>query len=252
MIFLVSQVDRERAALAMLCAPLQRPIVECDSVRKTARSLRRCRPHVVIARHKLGDGFSDDVIALLDELRLAPSPKIIVLVTAGTNSNADARQLELGADCVLRDPVRSDVLLAYISKYCRSPRQVAQKKEAAESIIRFAGGVFRPSDRLLHNREHVVSLTSREAELLELLTRSRGEIVTYESLYSEILGRSFRGETSNMRVLLGKLGGSTSRVGIALRQWVEVIPKMGYRYRGVRLDLNRHPPRTRSPFLPAA
>jgi hypothetical protein len=50
-------------------------------------------------------------------------------------------------------------------------------------------------------------------------------------LYSEILGRRFAGETSNMRVLLGKLGKTTAKVGLDVRQWVEVIPKLGYRYR---------------------
>jgi DNA-binding winged helix-turn-helix (wHTH) protein len=67
--------------------------------------------------------------------------------------------------------------------------------------------------------------------LVELLAHSGGELLTYECLYSDILGRSFRGDTSNMRVLLGKLTASLQPIGIGVRRWVEVIPKTGYRYK---------------------
>jgi DNA-binding winged helix-turn-helix (wHTH) protein len=77
-------------------------------------------------------------------------------------------------------------------------------------------------------------ITPREALLLELLIRAEPEVVSYETLYNEILGRKFRGDTSNMRVLLAKLSISARAVGITLRSHINVIPKTGYRYR--RLD----------------
>ena len=59
-------------------------------------------------------------------------------------------------------------------------------------------------------------------------------------------GRRFRGDTSNLRVLLGKLTASAVSLGISLQKWVEVIPKLGYRYRrprsgGMRLVKPRRP-----------
>jgi DNA-binding response OmpR family regulator len=71
----------------------------------------------------------------------------------------------------------------------------------------------------------------REVELLEILVACPDKVVTYQTLYSEILGRHFRGETANMRVLLGKLTQSFATLGCALRDWIDVIPKGGYRYR---------------------
>ena len=56
-------------------------------------------------------------------------------------------------------------------------------------------------------------------------------MVSYETLYDKILHRSFGGDTSNMRVLLGSLAASAARIGLTVRSWVEVIPKSGYRYR---------------------
>jgi DNA-binding response OmpR family regulator len=67
--------------------------------------------------------------------------------------------------------------------------------------------------------------------LVELLVGSENRIVTYDSLYHEVLGRHFDGDTSNMRVLLGKLGASARRIGISVRRNIDVIAKTGYRYR---------------------
>lgn len=252
MILIVAPDARERAAFARLCESHNMPALECDTVRAFARALRRNRTRVVLTRQKLSDGYSDDVIALLTAARLQPAAKVIVLAAAGSSSAAEARQIALGADCVLRDPVRTDVLLAYLVKYDRTIGRVpGRAKSRSAKKISFAGAVLQPAERVLRCGQQTAQLTPREVELIELLLHSRGEIVTYDALYSEILGRPFRGDTSNMRVLLGKLGISAARVGIILRQWIEVIPKTGYRYRGVRRAVAA-PAKSRHPFLSAA
>ena len=85
--------------------------------------------------------------------------------------------------------------------------------------------------------DRTARLTPREVELVECLVATEGEIATYETLFSEILNRPFQGDTSNMRVLLGKLTDSAAGIGLAVRDWVDVIPKLGYRYRTVRPKL---------------
>lgn len=232
MILVASQTPRERAAFAALFEVRGWPTLQCDSTQSMARILRRSQPRAVLTRHRLADGYSDDVITLLREAGLLPETKIIVLAAAGTTATAEARQITLGADCLLRDPVRTDVLLAYLFKYCQRARSTPRKSaRECDKAISFSGATVRPADRLLQYDRQSISLTRREVELIELLVQSRGKILTYDSLYHEILCRHFTGDTSNMRVLLGKLTRSAARVGIILRQWVEVIPKTGYRYR---------------------
>jgi DNA-binding response OmpR family regulator len=195
--------------------------------------IHRTKPDTVLIRHKLSDGFSDDVISALKLVRSNTVVKIIVLLEAGTPSPTEVRQLALGADCVLRDPVRTDVLVAYIGKYVktrRNSRRAGNGGEEATSVS-FAGGRLHAAERTLRNRRRIAHLTPREVTLVELLAHSGGELLTYENLYSDILGRSFRGDTSNMRVLLGKLTASLQPIGIAVRRWVEVVPKTGYRYK---------------------
>ena len=232
MIAIVSPAVRERAAFAALCETRGWPCVESESLRAFGQTVRQTPPRVLLVRHKLGDGYSDDAIALLARAGLLPATKIVVLMAAGTPPAAEARQVALGADCVQRDPVRTDVLIEYLAKYQASPREPGrQARRARPRAIPFAGARLLPLERTLEHRDQSVTLTPREAQLIELLAQSKGAVVSYDTLYSELLHRRFRGDTSNMRVLLGKLTASAGAIGIALRRWIEVIPKTGYRYR---------------------
>ena len=232
MIAITSSAPRERLALVALCESQGWSSIECDSVRAFVRMIHRAPPTIALVRHKFDDGYSDDVIASLAALHLLPATKIIVLLGAGTPSSTEVRQLALGADCVQRDPVRTDVLTAYIAKYVTASRApLVDPGQISAKTAPFCGTLLCAIERTLYHRGQTVLLTPREVALVELLAHSRGDVVTYDTLYGEILGRPFRGDTSNMRVLLGKLSASTLSVGITLRHWVEVIPKTGYRYK---------------------
>ena len=233
MIAIVSSSAPERAAFASLCESRQWASVACDSVRAAARSLRSIRPHVVLTRHRLTDGYSDDVVAELNRAGLLPAVKVIVLIESGAYAAQAARQVALGADCVHRDPVRTDVLVEYLARYRLEGQSAARpaRRIAVSQQFQFAGAVIQSLDHTLTHGRRCAKLAPREVQLAEFLAESRGMVVTYPQLYGEILGTNFRGDTSCMRVLLGKLTASLRSVGLRLRDFVEVIPKTGYRYR---------------------
>lgn len=230
MIAVVSNSARERTAFAALCASRGWSVSECDGVRATLRLIERLPPRVILARHKLADGYSDDILATLATMGLAMNTRVIVLIAAGSPTSIETRQISLGADCVQRDPVRTDVLVEYLAKYVASAQQHRRDVSHAPREIAFASAVLHVADRRLVRARKAIRLTPREASLAEILVRSTGEVVSYDRLYLELLGRRPSGDTSNMRVLLGKLSTSAARIGIAVREWIEVIPKMGYRY----------------------
>jgi len=207
-------------------------------VRELKKLLRLTRPKVVLTRHKLSDGYSDDVMVAIGAPQIPVATAVIVLLDAGTSSGQEARQVALGAESVQRDPVRSDVLAEYLAKYLArwKPAGAGVARSGQEHTFHFAGVTVRPIERRLERAGKIVPLTPREVQLAEILFESQGEVVPYTSLYAEVLSTSFRGDTSNMRVLLGKLGASIGLLGVSLRQWVEVIPKTGYRYHGVPRD----------------
>ncbi len=145
---------------------------------------------------------------------------------------AESRQVALGADCVLRDPVRGDVLIAYLAKFSAAADRVSDVgRRRPTSTLPFAGAIVLPVERQIRHGHQVAVVTPREIQLIEVLAHAKDTVVSYDTLYSEVLQRRFGGDTSNMRVLLGKLAASAGHIGIPLRRWIEVIPKTGYRYR---------------------
>lgn len=228
MIAIVSSSAQERVAFANLCEHQGWNTIACSSVRTIRRQLAHGAPKVIIVRHQLEDGYADDIIAALCGGASTQSTKLIVLLAAAASASTEVRLLEMGADCVQRDPIRTDVVLAYIARYIQLTSTARPAMHLSE--IHFAGARLNPVERTLRLRDSIVSLTPREVALIEFLTESTDQVATYESLYNEVLGRRFRGDTSNMRVLLGKLGSSLKPLGLVLQDHVEVIPKTGYRY----------------------
>lgn len=232
MIAIVSSTPRERAALTNLCGVRGWPAIECGSISRFVRLIHRVAPKVVVVRHKLENGFSDDAFAALARLNLLPATRVIVLLAAGASSAVEMRQIALGADWAPRDPIRADVLLAYVDKYYRSlPGTGTRTTSSSLRSVSFCGATLLSTDRTLARGKARVTLTPREVSLVELLAHSSGEVITYDELYAEVLTRRFGGDTSNMRVLLQKLSRSVQRLEIDLSQWLTVIPKTGYRYK---------------------
>lgn len=243
MIAIVSSAAGERAALAALCEQQAWPHADFDSLRALRKFLQQTMPRIVVTRNKLVDGYSDDVLMLLEAKRLAGS-RTIVLHAADLPPAQAARQIALGADCVLRDPVRVDVLVAYLARYAGA-KSAPSPSRAGLSRLQLGGAVIDPTLRTVRHRGKQTALTPREVELAQLLCEARGGLVSYSLLYSDILGRPFRGDTSNMRVLLAKLDASFSRIGIQLRKQIMVIPKTGY-----RCQLEARAPRRMAPAQP--
>ncbi len=222
--------------MAALCVGRGWPVVECDSLRAMRRLLRTTRPSVAIARRELADGYADAVIAAIAAIAAhgtQPAAKIIVLLERGGASNHESRQLALGADHVLRDPVRADVLAEYVEKYLAHARRAPGPKTRTpvpRRSFRFAGATIFPVERQLRHGPARVRLTPREVQLAELLAESPEDVTSYVTLFDEILGNRFRGDTGSMRVLLARLDASFRSAGLRLRHHVKVIPKAGYRY----------------------
>jgi DNA-binding response OmpR family regulator len=236
MIAIVSSNAAERAAFESLCASRRMASFGCGSIREAKQAFRSIRPKVIVARHQLIDGYSDDVLKELDRTGLRPAVKVIVLMEPVAYCRHAARQVALGADSVQQDPIRSDVLLEYLVRY-RAAAQSAVRLAMRPAIgqpFDLAGAKIQPLDRLLLRGRRRARLTPREVQLAECLADSPNSVVGYTQLYGDLLGSSFRGDTSTIRVLLGKLAASYAAVGLKLRDFIEVIPKTGYRYRPLR------------------
>jgi DNA-binding response OmpR family regulator len=232
MILITSSSAAERSALAGLCSSRGWITAEYADIRGSLRAMERATPKVIVTRHKLPDGFSDDLIQRARQAGHAPGTRVVILAPATLQANAEARQILLGADCVLRDPIRTEVLCAYLERLQGlAAANVPAAQGAARRPLILARATLDPAERRLSFQGRSVRLTPREVSLGEALLRHRGMVVPYETLFLEVLERKYSGDTSNLRVLLGKLATSFAKLGLDLRRWVEVIPKAGHKLR---------------------
>jgi two-component system KDP operon response regulator KdpE len=214
--------------LAVLIGSASNPVSQCRSLRQFNSLLERMAPALVITRLRLTDGYSDDVLASLARLRFLPEIAVIVIAEADCTQKQEARQLRLGADSVLKDPLKPDVLLEYSAKFLRDFRRPLAKTPVSREFD-LAGATIIPDLHQLRLRGKKIKLSPKETELARILAEFRGRVATYDFIYSELFSRTFSGDTANLRVLFGKLVSSFRKLRIDLRAVVQVLPKSGYR-----------------------
>lgn len=228
MILILSDSPREATLLGNLCEHHSWPCSTGGTVHDYQRALEASAPHTIVCRHKLSEGYSDDILGLAAQ-QAASAPRVIVLMPPNCSIAEEARQIRLGADCVMRDPLRLEVLLAYLEKY--KTRPLSWTASPGQSVtLSFAGTEVQVLEHRISRGTRSVKTTPRAIELLRLLGRMPGKVVPYSLVYSEIFGRRFTGDTTNARVLLARMTTDFKKLGVDLRKVVSVIPKSGYLY----------------------
>ncbi len=229
MILIVSSLARDADALAALCAQRAWPNQTCRTVSEFRRASETTRPRVVIARQRLADGQADDVLTHLGKDRQSHPARVIVLAPADCSVEEEIRHVSLGADNVLRDPVRNEVLVEWMARY-RAGIPARERGLPVPPCYEFAGVQVLPRERRLACIGRNVRTTSKVIALVQTLQRHAGQVVPYDVLYLKLFERRFAGDTSNCRVLLSKAGEHFRRLGVNLRDHIKVIPKSGYLY----------------------
>lgn len=230
MILIASNSAREADLLVNLCEQKHWSAYGCTSVREFVPLLEKNQPHVVMIRDRFEDGYSDDILAEVRNITTFQRPYIIVLMGPERKASKDARQVALGADCILHDPLPLEILFTYLSKYRTRAPSSPPKEEASISFSLGDVTVF-PQEHRISRRNKTVHVAPQEVALLRLFVRRPGTVIPYPVLYHDLFGRRFSGDTTNCRVLLGKVAASFRELRVNLRTFIEVIPKSGYRYR---------------------
>jgi len=180
--------------------------VESDGAAAVAR-FHAVRPRLVLLDLMLP---GKDGLTICRELRQTFTGPILML----TAKDADIDQvigLEAGADDYVAKPAEPMVLLARIRALLRRAEASQAVADAAASTEIVLGGlrVNEASHRVWLDGEEI-SLTTQEFELLRVLARSAGTILSREELFKRVRGieydgldRSIDGRISKLRKKLG-------------------------------------------------
>ena len=123
--------------------------------------------------------------------RLRGTSKVPVLLLTARGEDVDRIVgLELGADDYLPKPFNPRELVARIRAVLRRTRTSLRPGEAP-AILRVGDIELDPATRSVRQGDKPVDLTSVEFNLLEVLLREAGRVVTRESLTEAVLSRKF-------------------------------------------------------------
>lgn len=152
----------------------------------------------------------------------------IIMLTAKDSEIDKVVGLELGADDYVTKPYSSRELLARVRAVLR---RNAEPDDLVDSVIE-AGGVRIDVDRHVASvRGEELSLPLKEFELLEMLVRNAGRVMTRGQLIDRIWGQDYVGDTKTLDVHIKRLRAKVE-VEPSNPQLLVTVRGLGYKFEG--------------------
>lgn len=126
----------------------------------------------------------------------------ILMLTARNEDSDQILGLENGADDYVVKPVEPPVLVARIRALLR--RYYATEAEQ-DQPVQFGSLIISPSARQVVLANDVVALSSHEFDLLLVLAKAAGQVVSRESLFNQIYHREYDGLDRSIDVRISQL-----------------------------------------------
>jgi two-component system, OmpR family, KDP operon response regulator KdpE len=177
------------------------------------------RPDVVVLDLGLPDIDGKQVI---ERLRRAGDDVPIVVLSARDREAEKIRALDLGADDFVEKPFGVGELMARL-------RTALRHRQPAPSGLLVSGDISLDAEsRIVRQGMREVRLTRREFDLLAVLLRHAGKVVTHAHLLREIWGKANEADTQYLRVYIGHLRQKLEEDAAAPRR---IVTEAGVGYR---------------------
>jgi two-component system KDP operon response regulator KdpE len=163
-----------------------------------------------------------DGVEVCRKLREWSEIPIIVLSAVG-DEEAKVRALAAGADDYVTKPFGPRELIARLQAVLR---RVGPERD--DSVIRADGLEVDLGARVVRRDGQEVHLTPTEFDLLRMLARNRGRLVTYRELLVSVWGQAYAGDTQVLRAHVANLRRKIEPPD-GLR-YIKTDPRVGYRF----------------------
>ena len=124
----------------------------------------------------------------------------VVILSVQKSEEDIIRALDNGANDYLSKPFRTGELLARLRSALR-----ASNTEDGDTVLDFNELQIDLDTRTVKKNEEFIKLTSTEFNLLSLLVRSEGKVLTHQYLLRAIWGPGFINQSQYLRVFIGQL-----------------------------------------------
>jgi two-component system KDP operon response regulator KdpE len=190
-----------------------------------AEGVQRCAtgtPDLVVLDLGLPDGDGKAVVARVREWSQVP----ILVLTVRQAEDEKVAALDAGANDYVVKPFGIAELLARVRALLRSAQRAAGL--ATEPLIQAGDLTVDIARHEVRAAGEPVKLTRKEFELLAVLARHAGRIVTHRQLLREVWGKAHEDDTHYLRVVVGPLRAKLADDPAAPR-YILNEPGVGYR-----------------------
>jgi len=191
-------IDDEDATVQLIAMLLQRrgfEIIKAYRAEEGLRKAYRHQPDLVLLDIMMPDMDGWEVCKRLREMSDVP----IIFLTARSDVKDVVRGLEMGADDYVVKPYDNDELVARVRAHLRrSPRP-----NMSEELV-FNNGDFRINfmNREVWVRNEIKHLTPKEFNLLAVLVRSAGRVVTRTELVTQAWGEEYGDAIDSLKLYI--------------------------------------------------
>lgn len=223
---LIIDDDRE------LCALVQRALVaagvDADCCHSGQSGLLRMegRDYQLVILDVMMPGF--DGFDTLEKIR-ARSCVPVLMLTAKGDGTSKVRGLRAGADDYLPKPFDLEELSARVLALIRRYTCLNRGLGGGESPIRFSGLSIDPDARVVQTAGGPIELPPKEFDLLLLLARNQGRVLTKQRIYEEVWGEPYAYDDSTIMAIVSRL-----RKKIEPDQshpsYIQTVRGVGYRF----------------------
>jgi len=193
-------VDDEPQILRFLRPALEASgydVLHAETGREALRLTANAAPDVIVLDLGLPDMDGKDVLAQARQFTKNP----ILILSARDREAEKIAALDLGADDYIEKPFAIGEFLARLRAALRHVKGASAVKTRVE-----ADGLVIDMDKRLVTRDGAaVKLTPREYDLLCVLAKNAGRVMTHSQILTAIWGPAHKDDTQYLRVFVGQL-----------------------------------------------
>ena len=172
-------------------------VLQTENAREALRMIATAAPDMVVLDLGLPDMDGKDVLREARTFYAAP----IIVLSARDREAEKIAALDLGADDYVEKPFAIGELLARL----RAALRHHAGRTSAATKIELDGLVVDMEKRRVTKDGAPVKLTPREYDVLSVLARHAGRVVTHGQILTSVWGPAHKDDTQYLRVFIGQL-----------------------------------------------
>lgn len=172
-------------------------VVEASSGKEAIQMVASFNPDLVLVDLGLPDLDGLEVIKRIREWSQVP----IIVISARGQENDKILALDSGANDYLIKPFGVGELLARI----RVSLRLSPRTSTEQSSLEFGDIKIDFSARQVFRSGREIHLTPHEFQLLSLMARNAGKVLTHRNILTEVWGQAYASQLQYLRVFMGQL-----------------------------------------------